>query len=63
MKRKPKKERDLFKATIITLLAIMLAVDIAMMIWAIRRDERYEAERQQKIEQCREGTYTYTLQD
>ncbi len=61
MKRKPKKRRDLFKATIITLLTIMLAVDIAMMVWAVRRDERYEAERMAKIEQCREGTYTYSI--
>ena len=57
---RPKKKHDLIKLIIIPLLFAMLAIDIAMMVWAIRRDERYEAERQQKIEQCREGVYTYT---
>ena len=60
---KPQKKHDLFKTTLITLLTIMLAVDIAMMFWAIRRDERAQSEWQQKIEQCREGVYTYSQID
>ena len=58
-----KKKDKSFKTLIIYLVIFTLAIDVAMMIWAIRRDERYEAERQQKIEQCREGTYTYSQID
>ncbi len=61
MKRKPKKRRDPFKATIITLLTIMLAVDIAMMVWAVRRDERAAREQQEAIERCQQGCYTYSI--
>jgi len=50
-----------FKTLIIYLVIFTLAIDVAMMIWAIRRDERYEAERMAKIEQCQQGCYTYTI--
>lgn len=52
------KERDPFKVVIIRLLIILLAVNIAMLIWAVRRGQAEELERAARIEQFQQHYIT-----
>lgn len=45
------KESDPFKVVIIRLIIIMLFLQIVMLIWAVRRDQRESIERAARIEQ------------
>lgn len=57
------KERDPFKVVIIRLLIILLAVNIAMLIWTVRRGQAAEMERNARIEQFQTEWVTYALED
>ena len=45
------KDSDPFKVVVIRLLIILLAVNIASLIWLVRRDQRDAAERSARIAQ------------
>ena len=57
------KKHDMVKLIIIPLLLALLVTNIAMMVWAVRRDERVAREQQERIEQCQQGCYTYSQID
>ena len=49
------KDSDPFKVVIIRLLLILLAVNIACLIWLVRRDQRESIERSARIAQFQAG--------
>ena len=53
------KDSDPFKVVIIRLLLIILAVNIACLIWLVRRDQRESIEREARIAQFQAGYIAY----